>query len=274
MRLSRTITAPTARRGQVERVATSCDMRMKYSSQEGRTFFRVSWAFEVSTAVSLKGSIEPVSRVTETGDDKGAVVQFGVDGCGVERHVGVLFRQAFHAWHGGDGVKAGDPGRALFLEFVYGGGETPPRREHWVEYEDQVLVEVAWKVDVILDRLGRLLIALEAHKAHSRRRQQRERPVEHPQSGAQHGDQADGIGNLLHLSLRNGGANAGLARWHVPRGFGDQNQGKLLHGLPEVGGPGALVAQDGELVATQGAVYDVEVIHVGGGLTHRAGMPL
>src|ERR687886_2968043 len=85
IRLSRTITAPTARRGQVERVATSCAMRMKYSSHEGRTFLRVSWEFEVSTAGSLKGSIEPVSGVAETGDDERAIVQLGVDGGCVER---------------------------------------------------------------------------------------------------------------------------------------------------------------------------------------------
>src|SRR5215203_1708465 len=107
MRLSRTTTAPTARRGHVERVATSWAMRIKYSSQEGLTFFRASWEFEVSTAGSLKGSIESVSGVAETGDDERAVVQFRV---------------------GGDRVKARDPGRPLFLELVYGGREAPSRR--------------------------------------------------------------------------------------------------------------------------------------------------
>src|SRR5918994_7926660 len=102
MRLSRTITAPTASRGQVERVATSCAIRMKYSFQEGRTFFRTSWEFEVSGAGSSKGSIEPVSGVAEARDDERALVQFGVYGCGIERHVGVLFREALHARHGGD----------------------------------------------------------------------------------------------------------------------------------------------------------------------------
>src|SRR5215207_5144614 len=106
MRLSRTITAPTARRGQVERVATSCAMRMKYSSQEGRTFLRVSCELEVSTAGSLKGSIEPVSGVAEAGDDERAIVQLGIDCGGVEVHVGVLSREALHARHGGDGVEA------------------------------------------------------------------------------------------------------------------------------------------------------------------------
>src|SRR5215218_9581861 len=115
MRLSRTITAPTARRGQVERVATSCAMRVKYSSHEGRTFFRVSCKFEVYVAGSLKGSIEPVSGFTEAWDDNQAFVQLGVDGCGVERHIGVLSGDALDAGHGGYSVEAGDPGGPLFL---------------------------------------------------------------------------------------------------------------------------------------------------------------
>src|SRR5215203_991608 len=128
MRLSRTIRAPTASRGHVERVATSWAMRIKYSSHEGRTFCLASWEFEVSAAGSLKRSIESVSGVAETGDDERAVVQFRVDGGGVEGHVGVLAGNALDAWHGGDRVKARDPGRPLFLELVYGGREAPSRR--------------------------------------------------------------------------------------------------------------------------------------------------
>src|SRR5215211_3995663 len=104
MRLSRTITAPTASLGHVERVATSCAMRIKYSSQEGRTFFSVSWKFEVSVVGSSKGSIEPVSGVAEAWDDERAIVQLGVDGCGVEGHVGMFLREPLDAWHSGDRV--------------------------------------------------------------------------------------------------------------------------------------------------------------------------
>src|SRR5919202_5555633 len=94
IRLSRTISAPTASRGHVERVATSWAIRMKYSSQEGRIFFRDSWEFEVSTAGFSKGSIESVSGVAEAWNDERPVVELGVDGCGVEGHVGVLAGEA------------------------------------------------------------------------------------------------------------------------------------------------------------------------------------
>src|SRR4028118_1805429 len=120
MRLSRTITAPTASRGQVERVATPGEILVKYSSHEGRPFFRVSCSRVVSTPGSLKGSIEPVARVAEARNYKRALVQLGVDGGGVEVDVGVLSYDALYAGHGGYGVEAGDPGRPLLLELVDG----------------------------------------------------------------------------------------------------------------------------------------------------------
>src|SRR5919112_1749905 len=160
MRLSRTITAPTASRGHVERVATSWAMRIKYSFHEGRTFFRASREFEVSTAGPSKGSIESVSGVAEAGDVERAVVQFRVDGGGVEGHVGVLAGNPFDARHGSDSVEARD---------------------------------------------------------------------------------------LLDLRLGQGRADLDLAGWHVPCGLGDQDQGELLHGLPEAGGRCPLVAEDREL---------------------------
>src|SRR5215218_4655488 len=273
VRLSRTTTARTARRGHVELVATSWAMRIKSSSQEGLTFFRASWEFEVSAAGSLKGSIESVSGVAETGDDERAVVQFRVDGGGVEGHVGVLAGNALDAWDGGNRVKARDPGRPLFLELVYGGRKATPRRKHRIEDEDQVLVQVTREVDVVLDRLGRLLVALEAHEADRRCRQEGERPVEHPEAGPQDGNEADGTGDLLDLRLCQRRAYLDLAGRHIPCGLGDHDKGEFLHGLPEVRGRGPLVAQDRELVATQGAVYDVQVLHIGRCLTHTEGKP-
>src|SRR4028118_43734 len=143
MLLSRRIAGPAAGRGQVERVATSCEILMKYSSHEGRTFFRVSCSRVVSTSGSLKGSIEPVAGVAEARNDKRAPVQLGAEGGGVEVDVGVLGCDAFYAGHGGDGVEAGDPGRPLLLELVDGRGQAPAGREHGIEDEHPGLLEGA-----------------------------------------------------------------------------------------------------------------------------------
>src|SRR5215210_7773382 len=118
MRLSRTTTAPTASRGHVERVATSCAMRMKYSSQEGRAFFSAACSSEVSTEGSLKGSIQPIPRVAQPRHDKRVLVELRVHGGDVEGHVGVLARHPLDARHGGHSMQAADPLGSVLLELV------------------------------------------------------------------------------------------------------------------------------------------------------------
>src|SRR5687768_16498998 len=127
----------------------------------------------------------------------------------------MLAGNAFDAWHGGDRVEAGDPGSPLFLELVYGGREAPPGREHRVEDEDQVIVQVAGEIDVVFDRLGRLLVALDTHKTYRRPRQEGERPVEHTETGTKDGNEADGTGDLLYLRLGQGSTDPDLAGRHV-----------------------------------------------------------
>src|SRR5918998_71559 len=159
MRLSLTMTAPTARRGQVDRVATSCAMRMKYSSHEGRARFSSACRRVVSTDGSLKGSIEAVPRVAEAGYYERVVVEFGGPCRGVEVDVRVLGGDALD---GGDGVEAGDPMRPLLLQLAYGCREAAARREHRIQDEHQVLREVPGQVHVVLDRLSGLLVPEEA----------------------------------------------------------------------------------------------------------------
>src|SRR5918998_6255982 len=215
IRLSRTTTAPTASRGQVERVATSWAMRMKYSSHEGRARLSAECSSEVSTSARLKGSIEPVSCVAESRHDEGGIVQLRVDGGRVEVHVGVLAGQALDARHGRDGVEAGDPGRTFLFKLREGGREAPPRSEHRIEDEHQVVLEVAGEVDVVLDGLGRHLVAEEPHEPDGGLREQGEGPVEHPEAGAQDRDQADRAGDRLDLRLGKRGTYAGRSGWHV-----------------------------------------------------------
>src|SRR5215210_6571890 len=113
--LSRTTTAPTARRGQVERVATWWAIRMKYSSHEGRVFFSAACSPEVSTEGSLKRSIKSVPRVAQSGHDERPFVELRVNGGGVEVRVGVFLRHSLDARRGGNGVQAGDPARPVLL---------------------------------------------------------------------------------------------------------------------------------------------------------------
>src|SRR3712207_2915847 len=208
MRLSRIMTAPTASRGHVERVATSCAIRMKYSSHDGRARSSAVCSWEVSMSALSKGSIQSIPCVAEPGHYKGLVVELGVHGCGVEVHVGMLPGEPLDARHGGDGVDAGDPGRPLVLELREGRREAPSGREHRVEDEHQVVLQVTWQVHVVLDRLGGLLVPEETHEAYGGFWEQGQGSVEHPEACAQDGDEAHGAGDLLGLRLCERGANA------------------------------------------------------------------
>src|SRR5918995_835256 len=125
IRLSRTITAPTASRGYVERVATSCAMRMKYSSQEGRAFFSAACSCEVSTEGSLKCSIQPISRIAQPRHDKRILVELRVHGGDVEGRGGGLGRHPVDPPHRGHRVAGKDPFRPVLLELVESRREAP-----------------------------------------------------------------------------------------------------------------------------------------------------
>src|SRR5918994_3304330 len=113
IRLSRTTTAPTASRGHVERVATSCAMRMKYSSQEGRAFFSAACSCEVSTEGSLKCSIQPISRIAQPRHDKRILVELRVHGGDVEGRGGGIVCAPPDARLGGANVAGRKPFRPL-----------------------------------------------------------------------------------------------------------------------------------------------------------------
>src|SRR5918992_5716506 len=191
------MSAPTASRGHVDRVATSCAMRMKYSSHDGRVRLSAACSCEESTSALLKGSIQPVSCVAESRHDKGGIVELRVNGCGVEVHLGVLPREPLDARNGGDGVNAGDPGRPFLLQLDESRREAPPGREHRVEDEHQVVLQVPGQVHVVLDRLGGLLVPEEPHKSDRGLWKQGQGSVEHPEACAQNRDETDGAGDLL-----------------------------------------------------------------------------
>src|ERR687897_3039892 len=125
IRLSRTTTAPTASRGHVERVATSCAMRMKYSSQEGRAFFSAACSSEVSIEGSLKRSIQPISRVAQSRHDKRVLVETRIYGGDIEVYVGIFARHPLDTGHGCHGVQTRDPFGPVLLELMEARREAP-----------------------------------------------------------------------------------------------------------------------------------------------------
>src|SRR4028119_68872 len=105
-------------------------MRMKYSSHEGRTRLSAACSSEVSTAGSLKRSIQPVPRVAKPRHDERVLIQLWVEGGSVEGHLGMLAGHSFDTRRSSHGVQAGNPARAVLLELGEGRGEAPAGGEH------------------------------------------------------------------------------------------------------------------------------------------------
>src|SRR6266513_4730406 len=103
---SLTITAPTWRRRQVDRVAARRARFMKYSSHEGRA------------TRSSAGPVQPVPRVPQSGQDVPVIVEPFVHRGGVDVHVRMLRMQAPDPLGSGDQHHQRDRAGAPLLEQV------------------------------------------------------------------------------------------------------------------------------------------------------------
>jgi hypothetical protein len=121
--------------------------------------------------------------------------------------------------------------------------------EHRVEDDRVPVLEIDRQLHEVLDRLQRLLVAVQPDEADARARHEREDAVEHAHAGAQH--RADGhllaldplCGHLLERRL-----DLVRLRRHVLRRLVREQQRQLVHELAEVDGRRLLVPEVAELV--------------------------
>jgi hypothetical protein len=155
-------------------------------------------------------------------------------------------------FRGGDQADERDRAGAGVLDLRDRGDARVPGREHRVEHDRVALAEVVGQLDVVLDRLERLLVAVHADEADPCARDQRQRPFQHAHACTQ--DRADR--DLL--------ARDALGPHHLERRLDldrlggevlgrlvGQEQRELVDELPEVDGGRVLVAEVRELVLDQ-----------------------
>ena len=130
-------------------------------------------------------------------------------------------------------------------------------REHRVEHDRVALVEVGRELDEVLDRLERLLVAVEADEADAGARDEREHAVEHAHPGAQH--RADGdllAGDALRGHALERRLDLDALGGHLLRRLVGEEQRDLVDELAEVDGRRRGVAQVRELVLDERVVDD------------------
>ncbi|MNS89843.1 hypothetical protein D3C72_1238680 [compost metagenome] len=163
-----------------------------------------------------------------------------------------------HGLHRGDAFRRGhqedalDAAGAGALEHVDGGDQGAAGGQHRVQDQRVALFQAAGEPLEIGHRLQGFLVALQAHHAHARGRDQRQHAAEHAQPGAQdrhHGDL--GAGDALH------GDRAGPARQGVRLGFQvggglvGQQRAKFVGQFAEILGAERGVAHQADLVLHQ-----------------------
>src|SRR5205823_2742286 len=128
-------------------------------------------------------------------------------------------------------------------------------REHRVEEEDVAIGNVVRQLHEVLDRLERLLVAIEADEADARARDQGENGVEHPDAGAQ--DRTDGdllAGDPSRGRALHGRLDLDLLVREILRRLVGQKERELVDELPELLGRRRDVAQEAELVLDERVV--------------------
>src|SRR5579883_1862190 len=133
---SLTMTAPTWRRTQVDRVAARCARFMKYSSHEGR-------------AMILLGPVEPVARVSQAGDDVPVVVEPLVHGGRVDVHIGVGLLHPTDPLGGGDEDEETDPPGGLGFYEGDGLHRRSPCGQHGIHHQRLASADVGGELAVV-----------------------------------------------------------------------------------------------------------------------------
>jgi hypothetical protein len=151
-------------------------------------------------------------------------------------------------------------GRARVLHRRDSGGGRVPGRKHRVEEDDVALGDVGRQLHVVLDRLERLLVPVEADEADAGARDQAEDAVEHSEPRAQ--DRADRhllAGDPLNGRPLERRLDLDLLRGESLRRLVREEERDLVHELAEEMRRRRVVAQHSQLVLDQWVVDDHEL---------------
>jgi hypothetical protein len=158
--------------------------------------------------------------------------------------------------------------RACLLDGLDCGGCRVSRGEHRVEEDDVAVGDVGRELDVVLDRLERLLVPIEADEPDAGSRDEREDAVQHPDAGPE--DRADR--HLLARDARHGrplewGLDLDLLDGEILRHLVREQERYLVDELAEHLGRRLQVPEQPELVLNE-RVVDHGHLRGGDGRAH------
>src|SRR3989441_5481235 len=217
-------------------------------------------------AAALPGAEQAIARVPQPRQDVAVVIELAVERGGEDGDVGVGLEQVTHAVGRGDEAEEADALGAGVLERVYGVRRRAAGGEHGVEHEEIARVFTGGDLEIVIDRLEGVVLAVDADVADARRGDELRDALDHAESRAQ--DRHEGELLSRHPDpphpLERGFHLRGLER-EVLRHLIRHEHGDLVHQLLEVLGRGVLISQDRELVLDQRVIEHGEVRELGVG---------
>src|SRR6266540_1779016 len=203
---------------------------------------------------------QPVSGVAQAREDVAVVVELPVEGGRVHGDVGVGGEHRLHTLRRGDEAEEAHARGPGFLQGLHGSDGRAPGREHRVQHEKRPVLLARGDLEVVVDGLECVVVAVQADMSDARRGDELGDALDHPQAGAQDGDQGELLARHLHAAHM-------LERCIELDGLEGQVLGDLvghehrdLGGeLLEVLGGRTLVAEQRELVLNQRVGQQSEV---------------
>ena len=194
------------------------------------------------------------------------VVQLAVDGGGVDRHVGVGFLQRGNALGRSQQADELDRTRGQLFQPVNGGGGRIAGGQHGVDDDDVAFLHLGGHLEVVLHRLQRGRVTVQADVAHARPRHHVEHAVQkavaRPQDGHEH--QFLAIDDFAGHGLQRG-FDLDVLQRHVACDLVGHQGAQLAQQAAKAVGAGVFLAHQGQLVLHQRVVDEVDVAH--GGIT-------
>src|SRR5690242_19012521 len=232
------------------------------STTENKRYFRSGLMDRLSPvcpAARLLGAEEAISRITKAGDNIPVVVELGIDrGCEY-RHVGMDLGEGAGARLGRQDADHLDAPRAGLHQSVDAGDRRMRGGQHRIAHDHVAVAVVARHLEVVLDRLQRPRVAIEADMADAGERHQVVDALGEAKACAQNRRDHQ----LLAVEQRRVGAgdrrlDVRLHQGEVACRVVAQQQADLAQQAAEVRARGLLVEHLGELVLHQRMADDVD----------------
>src|SRR5256884_4066985 len=134
---------------------------------------------------ALSGAEQAIAGIPEPRQDVTVVVELAVERGGEDGDVGVGLEHATHALGRGDEAEEPDALGAGVLERVYGVRRRAAGREHGVEHEEIARVFTGWDLEIVIDGLEGVVLAVDADVADARRGDELRDALDHAEARAQ-----------------------------------------------------------------------------------------